>query len=100
MTNLDAQQPAGLSLAKPGVGSKNAPVNRTSSISGRAIAALLDRAETEIDGREAWDIQVRDGRLFQRVLRNGRSVSARPIMDGWWDCDQLDALFARTLRRA
>lgn len=97
MTNLDermnpeAHEPPRLSLADLGIDSR--------MVSGRGIiAALLDRAGIEIGGRRPWDIRVHDRRFFKRVLRSGSLGLGEAYVDGWWDCHQLDAFFARVLR--
>lgn len=64
----------------------------------RTIAGLLDLAGIEIDGPAPHDIQVRDPRLFARVLAGGSLALGEAYMDRWWDCPRLDEFFARVLR--
>jgi len=59
---------------------------------------LLADADVAIDGSRPWDIQVRDERLFARVLRESSLGLGEAYMDGWWDCLQLDEFFCRVLR--
>lgn len=62
------------------------------------VSQLLRSADIEIGGARPWDIQVHDERLYQRVLAEGTLGAGESYMDGWWDADQLDELFARALR--
>lgn len=41
---------------------------------------------------------MRDSRLHRRVLRHGITGFADAYVDGWWECDALDDMFARALR--
>jgi len=51
-----------------------------------------------IDGKQPQDMQVRDERLFTRVLREKNLGLGQAFMDGWWDCPRLDEFFARVLK--
>jgi len=62
------------------------------------VSQLLRSADIEIGGARPWDIQIHDKRLYQRVLAEGTLGAGESYMDGWWDADQLDELFARALR--
>lgn len=64
----------------------------------KALAEILAIADIEVDGRDSWDIQVHDDRLYPRVLSQGSLGLGEAYMDGWWDCDSLDELFARILK--
>jgi cyclopropane-fatty-acyl-phospholipid synthase len=68
----------------------------TGAMRARA-AELLALAGVRIDGPEPWDIRVRDGRLFARVLAEGSLGLGESYMDGWWECERLDAFFHRVL---
>jgi cyclopropane-fatty-acyl-phospholipid synthase len=62
------------------------------------VADLLADADVAIDGPHPWDIQVRDDRLFARVLRERNLGLGESYMDGWWDCPRLDEFFYRVLK--
>jgi len=65
----------------------------------RSIAQdLLLKAGILIDGNRPWDIRIHDDRFYHRVLGQGALGLGEAYMDGWWDCDQLDAFFYRVLR--
>lgn len=58
---------------------------------------LLSLADVRTDGSRPWDIRVQDDRLFPRVFRDGSRGLGEAYVDGWWDCERLDQLFARLL---
>jgi len=62
------------------------------------LAALLRTADIEIDGARPWDLQVRDERVYQRVLAEGTVGAGEAYMDGWWDVERLDEFFTRVLQ--
>ncbi len=49
------------------------------------------RIEGDLDG-PLGRIDVRDGRMFKRILRDGKTGFAEAYMDGWWDTPDLVAL--------
>lgn len=64
----------------------------------RKVAKLLEGAGIEIGGDRPWDLQVRDERLYHRVLAEGSIGAGESYMDGWWDADRLDEFFHRVQR--
>ena len=58
---------------------------------------LLDRADVRLDGTRPWDIRVQDPRAYRAML-SGSLGMGEAYMDGWWDCDALDALMERLFR--
>jgi hypothetical protein len=54
------------------------------------VAALLAEADVRLDGSRPWDLQVRDPRLFARVLAQGSLGLGEAYMDGDWDSDSLE----------
>jgi cyclopropane-fatty-acyl-phospholipid synthase len=62
------------------------------------VRELLDLAGIQVDGRNAWDIQVHDPRLYDRVLSQGHLGLGEGYMDGWWDCEAVDAFIDRVLK--
>src|SRR5258708_31422166 len=79
---------AGLNLSRPVAVSTGYPA---------AVAGLLARAGIELNGTRPWDITVRDQRFFKRALAGGAIGLGESYMDGWWDCEALDAAFERIL---
>lgn len=59
---------------------------------------LFPLAGIKINGDNPWDIQVKDKKLFERILRDGSLGLGESYMDGWWDCGRLDEFFYRVLR--
>ncbi len=59
---------------------------------------MLEPADVRINGTRPWDIRVHDRRLYRRLLCSGTLGLGEAYMDGWWDCEQLDEFFTRTLR--
>jgi cyclopropane-fatty-acyl-phospholipid synthase len=57
--------------------------------SEKTIRELLETAGISINGDRPWDIQVHDGRFYDRVLRDASLGLGEAYMDGWWDCQQL-----------
>ncbi|MDZ7790957.1 MAG: cyclopropane fatty acyl phospholipid synthase [Xanthomonadales bacterium] len=61
------------------------------------VAELLSAADIEIGGDRPWDIEVRDERLYDRVMAEGSIGAGEAYMDGWWDAEALDEFFAHIL---
>jgi cyclopropane-fatty-acyl-phospholipid synthase len=74
---------------------------RATILWGRHVRTRLDRALQRagitIDGDAPWDPQVKDPRVFRRVLLQGTLGAGEAYMEGWWECDALDELAARLL---
>ena len=64
----------------------------------KKIETKLKSAEIHINGTRPWDIQVKDDRLFERVVRNGSLGLGEAYMDGWWEAEALDRFFTRVLQ--
>ncbi len=62
------------------------------------VEELLAIAGVAIDGPNPWDIQVRNDRLYARLLREKHLGLGEAYMDGWWDCERLDEFFSRILK--
>ena len=63
----------------------------------RTVQEILSPAGIALNGDKPWDLRVMDERFYQRVLRESSLGFGESYMDGWWECDQLDELFARLL---
>ncbi len=66
--------------------------------SERKVAELLALAGIQINGPNQWDIQVKDSRLYSRVLAGGSLALGESYMDRWWECNKLDEFFTRIFR--
>jgi cyclopropane-fatty-acyl-phospholipid synthase len=62
------------------------------------IRGLLSEAGIEINGKNHWDIQVHDERLYQRLLSESALGLGESYMDDWWDCEALDEFISRILK--
>lgn len=59
---------------------------------------LLSQAGIEINGKNSWDIQVKDDRFYGRVLKEKSLGLGESYMDGWWETPALDQFIFRLLR--
>jgi cyclopropane-fatty-acyl-phospholipid synthase len=59
---------------------------------------LLAKAGIAINGNQPWDLQVRDPRAYDRVLRDGSIGFGEAFMEGWLDCERVDELAHRVYR--
>jgi cyclopropane-fatty-acyl-phospholipid synthase len=63
----------------------------------RLIEEILADAGIGINGRNPWDISVKDDRFYRRVLFDGSLGLGESYMDGWWECDRLDEFFSKII---
>ena len=61
------------------------------------VKELLAHADIRLDGDRPFDIRVHDERLFDRVTAAGTLGAGEAYMEGWWDCEALDRMFARAI---
>jgi cyclopropane-fatty-acyl-phospholipid synthase len=80
----------------PGSISVSKKINRTAP--GRQLAEWFERADVRINGTRPWDFQVRDERVWNRMIRWGTLGLGESYMDGWWDCAAIDEMVWRLLR--
>src|SRR5690554_6587730 len=76
------------------------PAPLTSSNNHEAPAVLRQlcaNAGIRINGDAPWDIRIHDPRVYREVLTRGSLGFGESYIEGMWDCDQLDELFARLL---
>lgn len=59
----------------------------------------LDGTGIHVNGPNPWDPQVHNEKFYRRVLLEGSLGAGESYMDGWWDCEQLDAFFTRLMDR-
>ncbi len=94
--HVEAQYNLGL-MYKIGVNNSGGrPVTSRSLV--KAIEQLLEPTGIKVNGRNPWDPQVHDDRLYSRVLAQGSPGLGEAYVDGWWDCEQLDEFFCRVVR--
>ena len=62
------------------------------------IVDLLKHADVEVGGSRPWDIEVRDERLYDRIMSYGTLGFGEAYMDGWWEAPAVDQLIYRILR--
>jgi cyclopropane-fatty-acyl-phospholipid synthase len=63
----------------------------------QTIQEMFNIADIQINGERPWDIQVRNQKLYQRVLAGGSLALGESYMDGWWDCEALDQFFTKIM---
>ncbi len=64
----------------------------------RFMTDLLARADVEVNGRDPWDVRVKDERFFREVLLKKNLGLGEGYMSGWWDCDRVDEFIRRVLQ--
>jgi cyclopropane-fatty-acyl-phospholipid synthase len=61
----------------------------------KLVGDLLELANIKINGKNPWDIQVKDKRFYRRVLNEGSIGAGESYMDGWWDSEELEETMTR-----
>ncbi len=61
------------------------------------VRELLGLAKVEVNGKNPWDLQVHDTRLYDRVLRDSSLGLGEAYVDGWWDAGAVDQFIDRVL---
>jgi len=64
----------------------------------KVVQKILDLADIKINGKDPWDIQVKNEDLYSRVLKQGSLGLGEAYMDAWWDAESLDEFFYRVLK--
>ena len=59
--------------------------------------SILALAGVEINGKNPWDIQVHDDRLWNRIISQRELGLAEAYMDGWWDVESIDQFLTKLL---
>lgn len=62
------------------------------------IEKLLQHAKIRLNGDQPWDLRVHNDKFYARTLQEGILGAGEAYMDGWWDCERLDAFFERVCR--
>jgi cyclopropane-fatty-acyl-phospholipid synthase len=63
-----------------------------------ALEQILHQAGIAINGKQPWDMQVHEPRVFDRILQKWSLGLGESYMDGQWDCQRLDEFFYRLMR--
>lgn len=61
------------------------------------VVDLLGRAGVGVEGRQPWDLDVRDDRFYGRVVAQASLGFGDSYVDGWWECPRIDELIHRLL---
>ena len=59
------------------------------------VQNLFASCGIDVDGPNAWDIQVHDEDFYSRVLSDGSLGLGESYMEGWWDVRDLDGFIYR-----
>jgi cyclopropane-fatty-acyl-phospholipid synthase len=59
--------------------------------------SILGLAGIEVNGKNAWDIQVHDDRLWNRIISQRELGLAEAYLDGWWDVESIDQFLTKLL---
>lgn len=62
------------------------------------IEKFLQSTGITLNGKNPWDVQVHNEKLYNRVLAKGTLGLGEAYIEGWWDCERLDEFFARIIR--
>ena len=62
------------------------------------VRELFGLAGIEFGGTNRGDIQVKDPRFFERVLRDASIGLGESYMEGWWETDALDTTIEKIMR--
>src|SRR3974390_540136 len=73
-------------------------MNATAPRLHATIDNLLEAADIRRDGPNPWDFQVRNERVYARILTEGSVGLGESYVDGDWECERLDEFFHRLLR--
>ena len=63
----------------------------------QTLQDLLTPVGITINGSEPYDIQIHNEAFYQRLIAGSSLALGESYMDGWWNCQQLDALFYKIL---
>lgn len=74
------------------------PVKVRKNRSKEFVERLFIHADIKINGNRPWDIQVKDERLYSRLIAGKSLALGESYMDGWWDCENLEGFIERTVR--
>jgi len=61
------------------------------------LQKILSPAGIVLNGERPWDMRIKDGKFYRRVLSEGSLGLGESYMDGWWECDDLIEFFRRVI---
>lgn len=61
------------------------------------VKKLLQPTGIEINGKNPWDIKIKNPKLYDRIKSQGSLGLGESYMDDWWDCEKMDDFFYRVL---
>ena len=64
----------------------------------KVCSEILAAADVRLDGAREWDIQVRDSRFYDQVLKDGSLGFGEAYMAGLWDCAKVDECLFHIIR--
>ena len=67
------------------------------NIAKTKIEKLLEKAGLKINGKNSYDPQVLNEKLYARVLLGGSLALGESYVDGWWEAKSLDRFFYKVL---
>jgi cyclopropane-fatty-acyl-phospholipid synthase len=74
------------------------PTGHGTTSAETVLRDLLAKAGIRVNGPDPSDLQVRDARAYDRVLRDGSIGFGEAFMEGWLDCERVDMLVDRIYR--
>lgn len=63
----------------------------------KIVRDILSAAGIVINGSRPWDIQVKNEKVYRRILDDGRLGLGESYMEEWWECEKLDDFFCRLI---
>ena len=73
------------------------PINSNAKVKGYqgAIESLFNKAGVTINGRQDYDITIKNEHFYKRVLRQASLGLGESYMDEWWESPALDQMVSR-----
>ncbi len=62
------------------------------------VEQVFRKAGVTVNGKNPWDIQVHDDRLYRRLVAERSLGLGESYMEKWWDCERIDLLVERMIR--
>ena len=62
------------------------------------VRELSHQAGIQINGSNAWDLQVFDNRFYQMIMQNASLALGETFMARWWDAEKPDQFFERVFQ--
>ncbi len=62
------------------------------------VRELLELAGVDLNGKQPWDIQVHDDRVYKRAVTEAELGLGESYMAGWWDAGRVDEMIFRVAR--